>query len=73
MTAHSAEHINGNALPIIDIAALRNGDAGAVRNAPLRWTRSTRTLMIIGALARRRADIGAEIAMDLPVAVPLAV
>ncbi|MEE2720528.1 MAG: 2-oxoglutarate and iron-dependent oxygenase domain-containing protein [Pseudomonadota bacterium] len=29
MTAHSAEHINGNALPIIDIAALRNGDAGA--------------------------------------------
>ena len=29
MTAHSAEHINENALPIIDIAALRNGDAGA--------------------------------------------
>jgi len=29
MTALSAEHINENALPIIDIAALRNGDAGA--------------------------------------------
>ena len=29
MTALSAEHITENALPIIDIAALRNGDAGA--------------------------------------------
>ena len=42
----------------------------SVKEAPYK---STRILMIIGALARSRADIGAEIAMDLPVAVSLAV